>query len=175
MTLRLAAFLLGDDPADLPAALERKGFDAVVCRGDCPDALVEAALEAGLDVLALVDDDDPDAARDRAEHLGAWMVWGEELEEGEQCVRVGDAHAAEELTAGGELPAGVLWVAADDQDPGEGEDAALADLVEGLLEVAFEGAIALRGEDPERFGALLEAAQGPLEEAGSWWGDGQED
>lgn len=146
--------------------LLERGFTAVVARG--PEAGVAAgqAAAAGLAVAALVGGPELDPV---AAALDAWARVPEDA-----VLAVHGPEAGDVVAALGALPEVVAWAAEGTRDPGPDQDGDLAELVDRLRELGFEGGLALRAETPARLGQLLAVVQEVLEEQASWW-DGSED
>lgn len=146
--------------------LLERGFTAVATLGPAAPEAARQAAAAGLAVAVLVGGEElgPVAAE-----VNAWARVAEE-----EVLRVAGVDAGDLVAALGALPEVVAWATPDDQDPGASLDEDLAELVDRLRELGFEGGLALRGATPARFGRLLEVVREVVEEAGSWW-DGSED
>jgi len=167
--VRLLA-LVGPEAAEpLLAELLEQGWEGVVA---CEPAVARRAAATGLEVAAFLEGPGGEGLEAAAAALGQVPVLrgsGEPL-----ALRLASPEAAEAFAAAPEPPEAVLWVAAGDEDPGEDLDDELEALLEYLVEVGFEGAVVLRGEDAGRYRALGALAGEVLSRDASWW-DGSED
>lgn len=159
--------LLTEAPeGDALGELLEHGFTAVAARGPEAPAAARQAAAAGLAVAALVGGAELDPV---AAEVAAWARVPED-----DLLQVSGPEAGDTVAARGALPELVAWVTPDGEDPGSALDEDLAELVDRLRELGFEGGLALRAASPTRLAKLLAVVQEVLAEQASWW-DGSED
>ncbi len=165
--------LVKDTPdASFYADLYEMGFSGIVVLGENAREIGKQGIEAGLEISGVLDVSPAEEAEKIAASLGAWSVFSRTSEP--LAFGVFGPEAASQFEAAPERPELLLWSTSEGNDPGPDQDDCLAELVEYLQEVGFEGGIGLIGSSVDRYRSLLAEVKRILDASASWW-DGSED